>query len=138
MMKETIIVAVALLLSACATGSNLGPSYVYEEIFVENNSKQPIRNLTIRVAGSGDGAEKVFSCENIIPLGKCQGRFTQRPYKEGRFIVDWVSADSDRQTADIEVKVPAYSSPGTPLRVVFPISPEGVMSAYFERSWRYP
>jgi hypothetical protein len=137
MMKETIIVAVALLLSACATGSNLGPAYVYEEIVVVNNSKQPIRNLTIRVAGSGDGSEKILSCENIIALGICQERFTQRRYKGGGFIVDWVSGDSDRQTADIEAEVSAYSSPGTPLRVVFTISREDVISAYFERSWRF-
>ena len=125
--------AVALLLSACATGSNLGPTSVYEEIEVVNNSKQPIRNLTIRVAGSGDGSDRVFSCENIIALGICQKRFTRLRYKEGGFIVDWVSGDNDRQTAEIGVEVPAYSSPGIPLSVVFSISPEGVMTAHFEQ-----
>ena len=133
MMKQTIIVAVALLLSACATGSNLGPTYIYEEIEVVNNSKEPIRDLTIRVAGSGDGSDKVFSCENIIALGICQQRFTRLRYKEGGFIADWVSGDSDRQTADIALRVPAYSSPGIPASVVFTISSEGVMSAYFKQ-----
>ena len=32
MKKQIIIVAVALLLSACATGSNLAPTYAYNEI----------------------------------------------------------------------------------------------------------
>ena len=134
MKKETILVAVALLLSACATGSNLGPTYVYEEIQVVNNSKEAIRNLTIRVAGSSDGSDKVFSCENIIALGICQKRFARLRYKEGGFIADWVSGDSDRQTAELGVKVPAYSSPGIPLSVVFSISPEGAMTAKFKQN----
>ena len=136
MMKQTIIVAVALLLSACATGSNLGPTYTYEEIEVVNNSKEPIRNLTIRVTDSADvsASGEVFSCENIIALGVCSQRFTLRRYKEGAFSVDWVSGDSDRQTAEIAARVPAYSAPGIPLRAVFSISPEGVMTAYFEQN----
>jgi hypothetical protein len=119
MMKQTIIVAVALLLSACATGSNLGPTYTYEEIEVVNNSKEPIRNLTIRVTDSADvsASGEVFSCENIIALGVCSQRFTLRRYKESAFSIDWVSGDSDRQIAEIAVKVPAYSSPGIPMRI---------------------
>lgn len=134
MMKQTIIVAFALLFSASATAANLGPTYTFEEIEVVNNSKQPIRNLTIRVAGSGDGSDRVFSCENIIALGICQQRFSRLRYKEGGFIVDWVPGDSDRQTAEIGVKVPAYSSPGIPLSVVFSISPEGAMTAKFKQN----
>lgn len=133
MKKETLIVVTALLLSACATGSNLGPTYTYEEIEVVNNSKQPISNLTIRVAGSGDGSDRVFSCESIIALGICQQRFSRLRYKEGGFVADWVAGDSGRQTAEIGVEVPAYSSPGVPLSVEFSISPEGVMTAEFKQ-----
>ena len=133
MMKQTFIVVGVLLLSACATGSNLGPTYSYEEIEVVNNSKQPISNLTIRVAGSGDGADRVFSCENIIALGICQQRFSRLRYKEGGFVVDWTFGDSEPQTTEMEVKVPASGSPGIPLIAMFSISPEGEMSAYFKQ-----
>jgi hypothetical protein len=47
MMKETIFVAVVLVLSACAagtTGTNYGPLYTYNEVLVINNSQELIRN----------------------------------------------------------------------------------------------
>ena len=130
MKKETIIVTVALLLSACATGTNHAPTYTYNEIMVINNSKESIRSLTVTTAESGG----IFSCENIAALGVCSDRFTRRRYKEGAFSVDWVFGDSVRQTNEVGVEVPAYSSPGVPLRAVLEISPQGVMSAYFEQN----
>lgn len=133
MMKQTFLVAVALLFSASVTAANLGPTYTFEEIQVLNNSKQPIRNLTIRVAGSSDGADRVFSCESIIALGLCQQRFSRVRYKEGGFVVDWTFGDSEPQTTEMEVKVPASGSPGIPLIAMFSISPEGEMSAYFKQ-----
>ena len=134
MMKQTFLMAVALLFSAVATAANLGPTYTFVEIEVVNDSKQPIRDLTIRVAGSGDGSDRVFSCESIIALGICQKRFSRVRYKEGGFVADWVAGDSDRKTAEIGVKVPAYSSPGIPLSVEFSISPEGEMTAEFKQN----
>jgi hypothetical protein len=133
MMKQIRILAVALLFSASASAANLGPTYTFEEIEVVNNSKQPISDLTIRVAGSDDGSDRVFSCESIIALGICQKRFSRVRYKEGGFVVDWVAGDSDRKTAEIGVKVPAYSSPGIPLSLEFSISAEGEMTAKFKQ-----
>lgn len=129
-MKNRYITIVAvLLLSACATGANHAPAYTYNEIRVINNSKQSIQKLTIREAGS----ERIFSCENIAALGICQDRFGRRRYREGAFSVDWVFGGSVRQTNEIGIQVPAYNSPGVPLRAVLEISSEGVMSAYFEQ-----
>jgi hypothetical protein len=132
MKKELLIVVFALLLSACATGSNREPSYSYSEFQVINNSNKSIRNLTVRSAESGD----VFSCENIAPLGICQERFALRRYKKGAFSVDWVFGDSARQTNEVGIEVPAYNSPGVPLSAVLEISPEGTMSAYFKQESR--
>ena len=133
MMKQTIIVAVALLLSACATGSNHAPKYTYDQIMVINNSKESIQNLTITSADSGG----IFSCENIAALGICTKQYGRRSYKEGAFSVDWVFGDSVRQTNEVGIKVPAYNSPGVPLIFVLEISPEGVMSAYFKQDARW-
>lgn len=129
MIKGTIFAALVLVLSACATGSDLGPSYTYNEIQVINNSKQSIQNLTLSVAGSGE----VFSCENIAPLGVCSDRFARRRYKEGAFTIDWAVGGSDRQTIEVGLEVPAYNSPGIPLIVVLDISEQGALSAYFKQ-----
>ena len=133
MMNQTIIVTVALLLSACATGSNHAPKYTYDQIMVINNSKESIQNLTITSADSGG----IFSCENIAALGICTKQYGRRSYKEGAFSVDWVFGDSVRQTNEVGIKVPAYNSPGVPLIFVLEISPEGVMSAYFKQDARW-
>ena len=129
MKKETIIVTVVLLLSACATGTNHAPTYTYNEIMVINNSKESIQNLTVTTAESGS----IFSCENIAPLGVCSNRFARRRYTQNPFSVDWVFGDSARQTIEVGVKVPAYNSPGVPLRAVLEISEQGDISAYLEQ-----
>jgi len=133
MMKETIIVAVALLLSACATGSNHTPKYTYDQIMVINNSQESIQNLTISAVDSS----KIFSCENIVALGICSDRFSRRSYKEGAFNVDWVFGDSVRQTSEVGIKVPAYFTTGLALRVVLKISPEGTLSASFDQETKF-
>lgn len=134
MMKETIFVAVALLLSACATGTGQGPNYTYNQILIINNSKELIKNVTIRSAD----ADSFFSCDNIAPLGICTNRFGRRPYRQRPFSIEWVFGDRVQQTDVVTLKVPAYDSTGVPLRGVIKISPQGSMSAYFEQNsgWR--
>lgn len=129
MKKVTINVAAVLLLSACATGSNYAPTYTYNEFRVINNSKELIKNVTVKSADT----DSVLQCESIAPLGICQQRFAPRRYKEGPFSIDWVFGDSVRQANEVGVEVPAYNSPGVPLRAVLEISPEGAIKAYFRR-----
>jgi len=129
MKKVTINVAAVLLLSACATGSNYAPTYTYNEFRVINNSKELIKNVTVKSADT----DSVLQCESIAPLGICQQRFTPRRYKEGPFSIDWVFGGSVRQTSELGIEVPAYNSPGAPLRAVLEISPQGEIKAYFRR-----
>ena len=129
MRQQTLILVGALLLSACATGTNYAPTYNYNIFRVINNSKEPIQNVTVKPAGT----DRVLRCERIAPLGLCQQRFAPRRYKEGPFTIDWVSGDSLRQTNEVGIEAPAYSSPGIPLILVFSISPEGDIKAYFRR-----
>jgi len=130
MMKGTFSVAVALLLSACATGTDHGPKYTYNEILIINNSKELIKSVTIRSAD----ADRFFSCANIAALGICTNRFSRRPYTQRPFSVEWVFGDRVQQTIEVTLKVPAYNSPGVPLRGVLEVSPQGAISAYFEPS----
>lgn len=129
MMKGIIFGAVVLVLSACASGKNLGPTYTYNELLVVNNSQQPIRGLTISVA---DG-NHVYSCDDIAALRVCSKRFGRHRYTQAPFSVAWAFGNNERQTNEVEIKVPAYSSTGIALRAVFEISPQGTISAYFEQ-----
>jgi len=70
MMKYYILLALALLLSACATGSGQGPPYTYNQILIVNNSKELIQEVTISSAAIGSS----LSCGNIAPLGICSNR----------------------------------------------------------------
>ncbi len=129
MSKKYMIVAVALLLSACATGTDHGPRYTYNEILIVNNSKELIQNVTISSAETG----RVFSCDNIAPLGICSNRTGRRPYEESLLQIDWVFGNRARQTDEMMLAVPAYFEPGLPLRGVLEISPQGEISAYFKQ-----
>jgi hypothetical protein len=129
MLKNYIIVAVALLLSACAAGSKYEPNYTYNEILIVNNSKELIKDVSISSAATG----RSFSCGNIAPLGICSNRMAPRRYKKSPLQIDWVFGNSARQTDAISPTVPAYFQPGLPLRAVFEISPQGEISAYFEQ-----
>ena len=129
MVKNYFIVAVALLLSACATSSDYSQSYVYNEILIVNNSKELIQEVTISSAASG----RSFSCGNIAPLGICSNKMGNRRFKEDPFQVNWVFGNNARRTDELSPTVPAYYQSGLALRVVLEISPQGEISAHFEQ-----
>jgi hypothetical protein len=130
MMKKTIFVTVALLLSPGAEAAKQVSPYTYNELLIVNNSENLIRSVTVR-AGDTDG---VFSCYNIPALGVCSNRFSRRRYTQAPFSVDWILGNNPRETNEIEIEVPAYNSPGVSLRVVFEFSPQGAISAYIDQS----
>lgn len=129
MMKSIILGAAIVILSACASGKDHAPRYIYNEVLVVNNSQKPVRNLTIKVADT----DRVYSCNNIEALGVCSNRSGRHGFKQVPFNVDWILGDSERQTNEVNIEVPAYSSPGIALRVVFEISAQGTITAYFEQ-----
>ena len=130
MLKNYTIVMVALLLSACATGSKYEPKYIYNEILINNNSKELIKDVSISSAVNG----RSFSCGNIAPLGICSNKTGKRRYKEGPLQIDWVFGNNARQTDVLTPTVPAYMDSSLPLRVVLEISPQGGVSAHFEQN----
>lgn len=85
--------------------------------------REVIQNMIITLAVN------VTECGDIVALGICSERFGRRNYTQAPFIVDWTFGDKARQTDQIEIAVPAYSSPGNPLYVELEISPEGAISA---------
>jgi hypothetical protein len=129
MMKYYILLALVLLLSACATGSGQGPPYTYNQILIVNNSKELIQEVTI----SSTATDRSFSCGNIAPLGICSNRTGKRHFKEGQFRIDWVFGNNAPRSDQLTLTVPAYYSVGLALQVVFEISSQGEISAHLEQ-----
>ena len=129
MMKNYILLAFALLLSACATGSGQGPPYIYNQILIVNNSKELIQEVTVSSAVNG----RSLSCGNIAPLGICSNRTGKRHYKEGPFQIDWVFGNNAPRSDQLTLTVPAFYTTGVAMQVVFEISPQGEISAHLEQ-----
>ena len=125
--KASLLSACVLLLSACATGSQKGAQYFYNEIQVINNSSAAIGALSITASASGE----VVDCGDIGPLGLCNKRFGRRTWVESPFIVNWSYAGQAPQATEIDIAVPVYNAPGNPLYIAFEISETGEMSARF-------
>jgi hypothetical protein len=129
MLKKFVVIAISLLLAACAGSSDHGPIYTYNEILIINNSRELIQDVTISSAATG----RSFGCANIAPLGICSNRMASRRYKESPVQIDWVFGNNARQTDELTLAVPAFFPPGLPLRAVLEISPQGEISAYFDQ-----
>ena len=129
MMNNYILLAFALLLSACATGSGQGPPYIYNQILIVNNSKELIQEVTVSSAVNG----RSLSCGNIAPLGICSNRTGKRHYKEGPFQIDWVFGNNAPRSDQLTLTVPAFYTTGVAMQVVFEISPQGEISAHLEQ-----
>ena len=129
MMKYYILLALVLLLSACATGSGQGPPYTYNQILIVNNSKELIQEVTISSTATG----RSFSCGNIAPLGICSNRTGKRHFKEGQFQIDWVFGNNAPRSDQFTLTVPPYFSPGLALQVVLEISAQGEISTHLEQ-----
>jgi hypothetical protein len=129
MLKNYILLTLALLLSACASGSGGGPPYIYNQILIVNNSKELIQEVTVSSAVNG----RSLSCGNIAPLGICSNKTGKRHFKEGQFQIDWVFGNNAPRTVQLTLTVPAYYTTGLALQVVFEISPQGEISTHFEQ-----
>ena len=131
MMKKTIFMTAALLLSPWAAAKQDSP-YTYNELLIVNNSEDLIRSVTVRAADT----DRVTSCYNVPALGVCAKRFGRRRYTQAPFSVDWILGNNPRETSEFVIEVPAYNSPGVSLRVVFEFSSKGAISAHVDQSSR--
>ncbi len=119
------------LLTACATIEQ--PHYLYNEIRVENNSRQILKGLSIHVPATG--AE--FSCGNIAPLGLCANQFGARPYRHNPIVIEWSYGNRQRQTNEFVVPVPTNYAVEIPLQGVVEVSRNGEMQVYFLQDATY-
>ena len=125
-MKKAITLLVSTcVLAACAGGYN--PQYNINEIVINNNSDQAVRNVSIRAGG------RVFKCENIAPYGMCANRFAQRKYQNDGIEVEWALGNGARQSDSLQLDVPATFITGLALRGVLDVGPGGGIEAHFEQ-----
>ena len=125
MQAVTVIFASALVLSACAGGYN--PQYQINEIMIVNDSKQTLRDVSIR---AGD---RVFSCANVAPLGICSDRFGKRRLGRDPVEIEWQFGSQARQSKSLAVEVPATFSTGLALRAEIQVDPQGEVTARFRQ-----
>lgn len=125
-MKRNLILLLFCAIGAgCAGGYN--PQYQVNEIVVVNNSDQALRDVSIR---AGD---RVFSCDNVAPLGICSDRFPRRNYQGDTIEIEWALGNGARQSERLEVEVPSTFITGLALRGVLEVSPQGQVDAHFEQ-----
>ena len=124
---KTVLAALAstIVLSACAGGYT--PRYYINEVQVYNNSREPVRDVTIRAG------ERIFGCGNIAPLGICGDRFGRRDYQAGTIEVEWTLGNGAPRRQSLEARVPAYFTKGIPLRGILEIDPQGEVSTRFDQ-----
>ena len=125
MKKATTLAVSAIVLAACAGGYN--PQYNINEIVINNNSDQAVRDVSIRAGG------RVFQCENIAPYGMCSNRFPQRRYQNDGIEIEWALGSGAPRSESLQLDVPATFITGLSLRGVLEVSPEGGIEAHFEQ-----
>jgi len=123
-------VLVALTLSACATSYN--PRFRINEVVVNNNTRETVRDVTIRTN------DRVFSCGNIAPLGICSNRFAGYVFQTNLVDIEWSLGNDVPRRQSLEVSVPASISVGRPLQGILDIEPQGTIEAYFREIAAFP
>lgn len=130
-MKKYLGLGAVIFVAACASTGK--PDYRYNEIQVVNNSKQVLRDVSIKVLATG--AE--FGCGNIAPLGLCSNRFGARKYRHNPIRVEWNFGDRARSTDEFNVLVPANYATGVAIQGVVEISADGELKVYFLQEAKY-
>lgn len=125
MKTVSIFLASTIILAACAGGYN--PQYNINEIVVNNNSDQALRQVSIRAGG------RVFQCENIAPKGMCSNRFPQRKYHSDGIDIEWALSGGAPRSESLGLEVPATFITGLSLRGVLEVGPGGSVDAHFEQ-----
>jgi hypothetical protein len=126
-MKALNLIALCLLVSACATGYN--PRYYYSDIEIANLTGATIRNVRVQIGPGG----RILECAEVTKDRLCQQRFGKRLYPQAEIQLSWETSDGKPMSAQMNPSVPVTFSPGPPLRVMMDIAPDGSVEFYFKQ-----
>jgi len=121
------VIGIVWLLCSCATGS--APKFSYNEVAIVNQSRAPIRDVTISATSSG----RVFSCGNIAPRGICSDSFPSQPYQGKPIKVEWAIGNGARRSKIVELSLPENAVPEIPLRGILLINGRGEIRAILQQ-----
>jgi len=130
-MKVVKVIALCVLISACATGFN--PRYYYGQIEVDNLTGETIRNLKVQVGPEG----RVLECAEVTKNRICQQRFGNTPYPQEMIKVSWQTSDGRDVSAQMNPSVPATLVFSQALRVLMEINPDDSVKFYIKQDNRY-
>jgi hypothetical protein len=130
-MKALNLVALCVLISACATGFN--PRYYYGQIEVANLTGETIRNLRVQVGPQG----RVLECAEVTNNRICQQRFPKIPYPEAMVQLTWQTDDGRQMSAQEAPSVPITLVFSEPIRVMMDIAADGSVKFYIKQDNLY-
>ena len=127
-MKKLSILLPSVLIVACMTGYN--PTYYFDGIQVANLSGAAISNVNLSITGS----DKTLSCDEVAKNALCHDRFGKRRYPQQVIELSWTHGDGSQKSQQLTPPVPAYYSPGRPLRLMLEINEDGSVKPFFEQN----
>lgn len=102
MMKRLIFVVLFIVISGCAVITPPPDDYFFNEIIVLNNSKEAVKNVSVRV----DKTKMVFRCGYIAPKGECSNRFPKRKYMGNPIMLKWTFQNKEYSSDQFILRIP--------------------------------
>ncbi len=118
-----IFFSLGLLLSCT---SFFKKEYYFNEIIIQNNSAELIRNVLIKVEKTG----RIFKCSIIAPHGECSNKFKQKKYYGNLATISWSNRNYLKFTKNIQLSVPKSFSNNNPIKGIIKINIGGNINAY--------
>lgn len=127
-MKTLLLLALCLMISACATGMNLSPTYSYVKIVAANLTGEDITNLKIEVGPGG----KVLKCAEVKNNELCQERINPLVYPQEVVQISYQTADGMQKSTQVDPQFGANLTPDAPLDLMLDIQADGSVDASFK------
>ena len=104
---------------ATASFAEYSPRYYFNSVGVANLTNETVTNLVLQVG------EHKLECDTVNHNGYCNKNFGKIPFQQDGIVLSWTGTDGQRQSRDLDVKVPATASVGRSLRFELEIHPGG-------------
>jgi hypothetical protein len=127
-MKKLNLLALCLMISACANIGDYEPRYYYSSIVVANLTGATISEVKVEV---GPGGQTV-ACAEVTNDELCQQRFPRRPYPEQTVQLSYQTGAGEAQSKQMNPAIPITLDVGNTIRLMLDIHADGSVKAYFK------